>query len=214
MIKAIIFDVDGVIFDSEEIHYETEAQALQEIGIPVTKDVTKEYSGVRLEEEFLGIAKRFNKKINLPEAIKIRDRILSEKIGKGFPTTPYAKEIIKNLSKKYLLAVASSGEKRFIGKELELAGLLQYFKAAIYGEDIDNPKPNPDAFLKAAKSLGVKPSECLVIEDSPAGFEAAKAAGMLLIARKAEHNSHRDFSKADYVIEDLRDIPEILTQEI
>lgn len=210
MIKAIIFDVDGVIFDSEEIHYEAEAETMQEIGIPITVNEIREYSGFRLEEEFLDIAKKFNKSIDLSQAVRIRDKILSRKIGKGFPIVPYAAEVIKNLSKQYFLAVASSGERRFIDKELKIANLLQYFNASIYGEDIEKPKPSPEAFLKAAKALDIQPSDCVVIEDSQSGFQAAKAAGMTLIARKASHNSHRDFSTADYVIEDLRDIREII----
>lgn len=211
MIKAILFDIDGVIFESEEIHYEAEAQTLNELGFSVTKDFIRDnYSGVRLDQEFLDISKRFNRPVSYPEAVKIRDRILTQKTLNGFPLVPYAQEVIKDLSKNYLLAVASSGEKRFMKKALETAGILHYFNATVFGEDIEKPKPNPDAFLKVAKALGVNPSECLVIEDSPSGFKAAKSAGMVLIARKAEHNKHRDFSTADYVVEDLRDIPKIV----
>lgn len=210
MIKAIIFDVDGVIFDSEEIHYEIEAQALREVGIPATSEITKEYSGTRLDFEFLGIAKRFNKKISLPKTIKIRDRIMVEAIKKGFPLVPYAKETIKNLSKKYLLAISTSGERRFVGKQLKKCGIMDYFKVAIFGNDIKHPKPAPDAFQLPAKKFSLNPSECVVIEDSINGFKAAKAAGMTLIARKAQHNENIDFSLADYVIEDLRKLELIL----
>lgn len=211
MIKAILFDIDGVIFESEEIHYEVEAETLTELGFSVTKEFIREhYSGVRLDQEFLDISKRFNRPISYSEAVKIRDRILTERTKNGFPLVPYAQEIIKELSNNYLLAVASSGEKRFMKKALETAGILQYFNAQVFGEDIEKPKPSPDAFLKAAKALGVNPNECLVVEDSPSGFEAAKSAGMILVARKAEHNQQRDFSIADYVIEDLRDIPAIV----
>lgn len=153
MIKAVIFDVDGVIFDSEEIHYEVEAKALSEVGIPATLEIIKEYSGARLDKEFLAISKRFNKKISLPGAIKIRDRILREAIKKGFPLTPYVESVLKSLSKDYLLAISTSGERRFVGKQLKSTGLLSYFKVAIFGEDIKNPKPNPDAFLLPAKKL-------------------------------------------------------------
>jgi HAD superfamily hydrolase (TIGR01509 family) len=210
MIKAVIFDADGVIFDSEEIHYEVEAKALREVGIPVTSAITKEYSGMRLDEEFLAIAKRFNKKIYLPEAIKVRDRILTSETKNGFPLAPYAEYSIKNLSKDYLLAVSTSGEKRFIGKQLKSSGLSKYFRVSIFGEDIENPKPSPDSFLIAAEKLNIRPSECVVIEDSLKGFKATKAANMTLIARKAPHNRHIDFSLADFAVEDLRDILGIL----
>jgi HAD superfamily hydrolase (TIGR01509 family) len=213
MIKAIIFDVDGVIFDSEEIHYATEAETMQAIGIPITVDEIREYSGVRLEEEFLDIAQKYKKDIDMPQVIKIRDEILRKKLGKGFPTVPYVADVIKILSKHYALAVASSGERRFIDNELKQADLSQYFTAFVYGEDVAHPKPSPDPFLKAAKILGCTPSQCTVIEDSPSGFQAAKAAGMLLIARKALHNKEKDFSKADYVVEDVREIPKIIEEK-
>jgi HAD superfamily hydrolase (TIGR01509 family) len=210
MIKAVIFDADGVIFDSEEIHYEVEAEALRRVGIPVTSEITKEYSGARLDKEFLAIAKRFNKKISLPTAIKVRDKILSEKIKNGFPLAPYAEHSIKNLSKDYLLAVSTSGEKRFIGKQLKSSGLSKYFRVSLFGDDIKNPKPSPDSFLIVAEKLNIRPSECVVIEDSLKGFKAVKAAKMTLIARKARHNKNTDFSLADFVVEDLRDISGIL----
>lgn len=210
MIKAIIFDVDGIIFDSEEIHYETEAETMQSVGIPVTIDEIRQYSGVRLEEEFLDIAQKYNKQIDMPNVIKIRDEILRKKMGKGFPVVPHTSEVIKDLSTQYDLAVASSGERRFIDTELTQAHLSGYFKAFVYGEDIENPKPNPDAYLKAAKLLGHSPSECVGIEDSPSGFQAVKSANMTLIARKAAHNKQKDFSKADYIVEDVRDIPTII----
>lgn len=210
MIKLVIFDVDGVIFDSEQIHYEVEAETLRKLGIPATGELTKEYSGTRLDKEFAAIAKRFNKKISFPQAVKVRDKILKVAIKNGFPQAPYIEETLKELSKNYTLAIATSGERRFIGQELKKTGLLKYFKLAIFGEDIKEPKPAPDAFLLPAKKLNVNPSESAVIEDSINGFKAAKAAGMTLIARKAEHNANIDFSLADYVIEDLREMVKII----
>lgn len=210
MIKAIIFDVDGVILDSEEIHYEVEAETLRRFGIPATSELTRQYSGIRLNVEFPTIAKKFNQTIPLQEAIKVRDQILKETLKKGFPKVPFVEQILSHLSKKYLIAFATMGEERFVGQEMRTSKLQQYFKVSIFGENVTNPKPNPEIFLKVAELLGVKPTECVVVEDSQTGIKAGKNAGMVVIARKANHNKSVDFSVADYTVEDLRDISKIV----
>lgn len=210
MIKAIIFDADGVLFDSEEIHYEVEAETLRKLGIPATVDLTRQYSGTRLDVQFPDIAKKFNKKINFKEAMKLRDEILKEALKKGFPQAPFVKEVLENLSRKYLLALATMGEEIFIGEEVRRSGMQGYFKVSIFGENVTNPKPNPEIFLKAADLLKVKPAECVVVEDSQTGIKAGKNAGMFVIARKASHNNSLDLSLADYIISDLREIPGIV----
>lgn len=206
MIKAILFDVDGVIFDSEEIHYEVEAETLKLFGIPATRDLTRQYSGTRLDVEFAAIAKKFNIKIPLEDAIRERNRILKETLKKRFPKVAFIEQVLSLLSKKYLLALATMGDREFVGKEMKISRLAKYFKVSIFGEDIINPKPDPEIFLKAAESLGVQPEECVVIEDSQKGIMAGKNAGMVVIARRGNHNNSVDLSKADIVIEDLRDI--------
>ena len=210
MIKAVIFDVDGVLLDSEEIHYGVEAEALRRFGIPATKELTRQYSGIRLDVEFTAIAKKFNKTISLEEAIKERDKILKDALKKGFPKAPFVKQVLDQLSKKYLLAFATMGEERFVGEEMKTSKLQLYFKVSIFGENVSNPKPNPEIFLKAAKLLGVKPNECVVVEDSEIGIKAGKNAGTIVIARKASHNKSADLSLADFIVKDLRDIPQIL----
>lgn len=210
MIKAILFDVDGVIFDSEEIHYDVEAETLKLFGIPATKELTRQYSGTRLDVEFTAIAKKFNIKIPLGDAIRERSRILKEALKKGFPKVAFIEQVLALLSTKYLLALATMGDREFVGKEIKISRLDKYFKVSIFGEDIINPKPDPEIFLKAASSLGVSPEECVVIEDSQKGIIAGKKAGMIVIARKGSHNREIDLSVADYIVEDLRDIEKIV----
>jgi HAD superfamily hydrolase (TIGR01549 family) len=213
MIKAVLFDVDGVLLDSEEIHYAVEAQALRAFDIPATVDmIKKQYSGSRLDVEFSEIAKKFNKTIVFEEVLKERDKLLKIALKDGFPKAPFVEEMLSDLSKKYLLALATMGEKHFIGEEIKRSNLQQYFKVSIFGEDVSNSKPDPEIFLKAAKLLGVKPDECIVIEDSARGIKAGKNAGMPVIARKADHNQSADLSLADYVVKDLREISKVISK--
>lgn len=212
MVKAIIWDMDGVLVDSENIHPVVESETAKFFGMDFSPEKVRElYLGVQLETEFNDMIKRSGKSnITYEQMRKVRDEILKKHLKQGIESVPFAKEVIGSLSPKFKMALVSSGE-RFWGEDaLDKLKLLEYFSVVIFGEDVQNHKPNPEPFLKASESLGVEPSEIIVVEDSESGFKGAKAAGMKLIARKSEHNKEKDFSFADFVIGDLREIPEIL----
>lgn len=210
-IEGVLWDVDGVILDSEQVHAETEVEVAGRFGIKISPaDVIRSYSGVHIEQEFEDIGRRANKPLPLEEALIIRRQILARHMKQGVPTIPGVQEVLDSLSSKYKMGLVTQSEKNFVEPALDHAGILHFFQARIYGEDIKHPKPNPWPFLEAARLLNVVPNQAVVIEDSESGFKAAKAAGMLLIARKAEHNKNKDFSLADYIIQDLREIPKIL----
>lgn len=212
MIEGVLWDIDGVVLDSEQIHAETEAETAKALGIDITPaDVIRLYSGVHIEQEFEDMSRRANKPLPLEEALIIRRQILARHIEQGVPTIPGVKEVLHSLSAKYKMGLVTQSEKNFVEPVLDHAGILHFFQARIYGEDIKHPKPNPWPFLEAARLLNIPPNQVVVIEDSESGFKAAKAAGTLLIARKAEHNKDKDFSLADYIVEDLREIPQIFS---
>lgn len=211
MIRAVIFDIDGVILDSEQLHAEVESEAIKEFGIDISPaEVLRLYSGVHIDKEIEEMAKAANKDIPLDKALPVVERILKEKLEQGVPLIPHVREVLQLLKSKYKLAFGTSGTKFFIESALSKNGILDLFEVSVYGREVENPKPSPEIFLKSASLLGIKPEEAAVIEDSESGFKAAKAAGMLLIAKKAEHNKQKDFSLADYIVEDLREIPKIL----
>ncbi len=211
MIKAVIWDLDGVLLDSEKVHSETESETAAKFGIKISpEEVTRLYLGVPIERELTDMAKRAGMDMPLNEALKIRKRILTKKVKSGIPTVPYAKEILIELKSKYRLAFATNTEEFFAQVAMKKAGLFDFFEFGLYARDIQIAKPDPQVFLKVAALLKLDPSEIAVIEDSESGFTAAKGAGMLLIARKGEHNKDKDFSLADYLVEDLREITKYL----
>ena len=174
--KCIIFDCDGVLVDSEFISIKTLVEMAQSVGLKIDmKTATQEFTGKSLESILHFIESGINKK--LPETFETEFR---DKSFKKFKEELKPIKGIKNLLPRLKIhyCVASSGPKEKIILNLTTTGLIGYFKNNIFScYDIDSWKPNPDIFLHAAKEMGFQPNECVVIEDSIIGIEAAKNGG-------------------------------------
>ena len=109
-------------------------------------------------------------------------------------------------NEKYLLAMASSNTRKAIDKVMDIFSLSKYIKVSVSGEEVEKGKPNPEIFLKAAKKLGVEPKNCLIIEDTFVGIQAAKAAGMKCIGFKNPNSGDQDLSGADLVVESFKEL--------
>ena len=122
--------------------------------------------------------------------------------------------MVKTLAKKYPCAVASSSPHTFITFALGKIGLLDFLSVRISIDDLPEGrgKPNPDIFLFAAKTLGVDPKQCAVIEDAAHGVAAAKAAGMFCIGLQSPHSGEQDLTAADVVISDMKEITNIINK--
>lgn len=210
LVKAVIFDMDGVILDSEESIREAEVQTFKKFGIPAAVELMAEYTGMRFEEEVTDISKRFGVKIDLKRAREIQDQSMEYYYKKVVPPVPYIQETLEKLSQKYLLGLATMKNKKIASLGLKRLKLSSFFKAFTFASDVALGKPDPQAFLRTAKLLGVEHKNCMVVEDSNPGVKAGKAAGMLVIAKRGDHNENIDLSLADFIVEDVREIPKIL----
>jgi len=210
MKKAIIWDLDGVILDSEKYHANIEIATMKKFGADLTEEIVREYTGTTVKHYFEALVKRFHLDVDPQVIMKRHEELLKKYYAELFPMVPHADTVLKAFSGKYKMAVGTSAIRREAQSALKRFDLLQYFEALVCGDEVVNGKPDPEVFLKAAEKLGVKPSECVVVEDAELGMYAAKDAGMKVIVRKAGHNRHKDFSKADYVVTDLLDILKIL----
>ncbi len=181
-IKGIIFDVDGVIFDSEKLHAEAWKSVFEKRNIFLADDK----SGVgRSDREFLLELKEkgaIPQHMNILEIQKEKLSILIELSNKNVELFPKVKELLNLLKKKYVLAVASNSDKSFILNVIRNTNILHYFRSVLAINDVKEPKPSPEIYLLAAEKIGLKPQECVVIEDSTFGIEAAKRAKMKCIA--------------------------------
>ncbi len=128
----------------------------------------------------------------------------------GWQPVENALESVRYCFDKYTLALASGSAPEVISDVVRSFGIEQCFLSMISGETIENCKPAPDIFLMSAKAIGIAPEECAVVEDSHNGVLAAKAAGMMCIGYINPHSGKQDLSMADYVIDDMGRIKDIL----
>lgn len=185
MTKAIIFDMDGVLVDSEPYHLAIEKRQIELNKLPVSEEEHHRYIGVASDVMWRDIALRHSLPIEVETLI---EQNKSESIHffsaiEQIPLMPGIRQLLEELKKKDIpLAVASSSFHEIIELILERTGLRPYFQQVVSSKEAGKSKPEPDVFLLAAHRLGIDPNECLVVEDSFNGIKAAKAAGMRCIA--------------------------------
>lgn len=200
-IDAVIFDLDGVIFDSEILHQAAWERVFAMHNIAIDKQDYLKGIGISDKDFLREILK--DKKIH-----KDISRLINEKRKILLEISDQAKSIdgvaclIKDLHNDYKLAVASNSDKDFVLKLLKNFGLTEFFSVILGFQDISKPKPDPEIYLKCAEGLDVSASRCVVIEDSPAGIRAAKNAGMKCIAVATTIDKDSLF-EADFVLRDL-----------
>ena len=205
MIKSLLFDMDGILVDTEPIMARVVALALADQGLHVTEleyydNWTKKGKGIA---DFI---KEKNISFDFDRYRSTRNKIYLESLKKNIPIFDGAKETIAELSKTYKLGLVSSSSRVFVHFILKSTDLEKYFFTIITAEDVEKEKPAPDCFLLAAERLAVEPEECVVIEDAEKGILAAKNAGMKAIAIPNKSTSDNDFSCANLILESIKSL--------
>lgn len=181
MLKAVIFDMDGVLLDSESFHYRSIDELMKARGCVYSVELLHKYCGVPEAEIWPDLMNDVGMTGEEPERLQeehwVRYRRLLREYG--IPKFPGTKEFLTMLRKRgYRTAVASASLESVIEDYLQKLGLPECFDAVTSAQECRHGKPEPDVFLLAAKKLGVRPEECMVIEDSAKGMIAAGRAGM------------------------------------
>ncbi|MBU0591939.1 HAD family phosphatase [Candidatus Micrarchaeota archaeon] len=205
MIKAIIFDMDGLIVDTEPLLAKTVIRALKNQDVTLTEmeyfeHWTKDGGNIKLYIQKRNIIFDFDR------YRREKKEIYLSLLNQGIPFIQNAPEKIRELYKRYKLALVSSSNKDFVEKILISSNLKKYFSVVVSSEDVKKEKPDPEGFLLAAKKLKVSCKECVVLEDAEKGIVAAKAAGMKAIAIPNRYTKNNDFSKADQVLSSLKEV--------
>jgi beta-phosphoglucomutase family hydrolase len=214
MIKAVIFDLDGVIVNSEDAHIEAEKQAFLKFGVAVSADELHTYAGATAKTMFTELIRKHQLKTTFQEMVKIKEQSFFHLLDEDAEPAKGVTDLIHRLKKaKVRLAIASSSNRKWIEYILEKLQITSMFNCFMGAEDIRRGKPDPEIYLKVAHALGTKPQECVVIEDAERGIQAAKRAGMKTIGYKNPRSGNQDLSEADIVIDDFStlNINEVLT---
>jgi len=210
---AVIFDLDGVLADSEPWWNQIDAKLLAEYGVSYRGEYHRNVLGVsyRLAVEFYKNA--FHISAAVEELMRRRGEIATDFFANRVDLFPFAKATLAQLREMKLpLGVATSSVSASARPLLDRIGIRGLFNVVITGDEVQQGKPHPDIYLRAAKKLGISPEACLVIEDSLAGIAAGKGANMRVAAiPDRRFVDPREYEKeADYVLGSLSEIPALI----
>ena len=208
---AVIFDMDGVLVDSEPFGFEALRRVMARYGLPYGEEENAEFLG----RTTLDSCQILRERHLLPEAAEtLADWYVEgmlEQIARGPIPMAGVPEVLRRIrAAGYRMALASSAEVRVIDANLTALGLRPLFDAVVSGTQVARGKPAPDVFLAAAERLGAPPATCLVVEDSRNGLLAAKAAGMRCAVVPCAHTRHQDFGECDHRLAALPDLLALL----
>jgi beta-phosphoglucomutase len=208
-LKAVLFDMDGVIVDTEPLHRKAYFQMFEDVGIDVSEELYDSFTGASTKKVCETLISQFNLNQNNDELSKIKRSYFKH----FFDTDPDFNLIsgVKNLIENYhqngvKLVLASSASMNTINWVFEKFDLDKYFIGKISGDTLKESKPNPEIFILAAEIAKEAKGNCMVIEDSTNGILAAHSAGIFCTAYKSEHTIGQNYEKANLLISDFADI--------
>ena len=182
MIEAVVFDLDGVLIQSEEVWDDVRERYTRERGGRWDAEVQRAVMGMSSVEW----SRFLHDVAGVPDdPATVNDEIVARMLAafeRRLPLVDGAVATVQRLAARFRLALASSSNRALIDAVLDVAGLTPYFEAAVSSEEVPRGKPAPDVYLEASRRLGVDPVHCAAVEDSHAGIRSAKAAGMRVIA--------------------------------
>ena len=202
-LRGVIFDMDGVIVDSEPYSMQALIDVLRHYGIDPSEDELRRSYGRRVRDDFVDYFCRYGVEADLDTAIAHKQARYYHLAAGQLQPFPGVMPLIRRLRDRgYRLALASAGDRVKVAFGMQALGVDGAFEAVVCGDDVAHSKPDPEIYLTAAQRLGVPPAECVAIEDAPAGVEAVKRAGMRCIA--VTNSVGRDrLHRADLIVTSL-----------
>lgn len=208
MIKAVLFDLDGVLIQTEKETFKFYQEYFKEHGI-IIKDEDFVYKAGRKSVDFFNaiLTPEQLKQFDTKKITDLKRELFNTDLDRYVKKIPGYREILEALKARDLhLALGSQNESRMIESVLKWLGVKDFFEVILSLDDIKNKKPDPEIYLLAASKVGVAPEECVVIEDSRDGIGAAKNAGMFCVAFWHDYMPKDNYEKADIVIKSLAEL--------
>ena len=204
--RAVIFDLDGVLWDGEPLYHEAFNIVLAPYGHHVSDDDYDQIIGLSVEACWDWLRDRFNLSEPLARFLRAYNETVLTLLKKPVEPLPGARPLIEELRRRGVpMAVASASLRQWVDVTLRGLGLQDAFDTTVSASDVDNGKPAPDLFLAAAQRLGVAPQDCLALEDTLAGVRSAKSAGMFAIQLRAASTALPPLDEADLVLDSFAD---------
>ena len=207
-LRAVIFDMDGLMIDSERVYWQAGREVAARRGKAVLDATLGRMMGRSPIDSMTVFATETGINEDPAELLAERDAKVYEILRTEAAPMPGLFEALDRLHGRYKLAIATSAKRYFVDVIDARVNFVRYFEAVQTSEGVTNGKPHPEIYQKAMARLGVQPGECAVLEDSSNGSRAGKAAGAYTIAVPSEHTRDQDFSFVDYVAKDLFDAAE------
>jgi HAD superfamily hydrolase (TIGR01509 family) len=204
--RAVVFDLDGLMFNTEELYQEVGATLLRRRGYAFTQELLDQMMGRPSHVALQIMIDTHTLKATVEELLAETDEIFPEILRTRLAPLPGLVELLAALEQRAIpKAIATSSRRSFALRVLDTFNYRQRFSPILTSEDITQGKPHPEIYLKAAERLGVPSDEMLVLEDSQNGCRAAVAAGAITVAVPGDHSRGHDFTGAALVAESLRD---------
>ena len=208
-LKAVLFDMDGVIVDTEPIHKKAYFKMFEHFDLNVSEELYSSFAGASTQRVCNTVIDEFNLKIGADEMESVKRKYFKNFFDndEDFGTVKGVKELIEHYhNNEIVLILATSASHTTINMVFARFNLNPYFKAVISGTDLKESKPNPEIFIKAAELSGFPKNECIVIEDSTNGITAAHHAGIFCAAYNGGKTQMQDYSKANIVVTDFSEL--------
>ena len=209
MLKAVIFDMDGVIVNSEPLHHLAYKKMFEEFKLDVSNSLYESFTGQSTYSICEQLCEIFDLKVDANALVLSKRKhfkIIFEN-DSSFEMIDGAMNLIKDYFQNNLtLVLASSASMTNIERIFKKFDLNKFFKAKISGADLKESKPNPERFIKAAQLAGFKKDECIVIEDSTSGIMASKSAGIYCVGYNSYNSKNQNYDNANLVVSDLNEI--------
>ena len=203
MVYTVIFDMDGVIVDTEPLHHFAYHQHFKQLNIEIPHDVYATYTGLSTKNTYQRIKEAFRLDHEVEDLIQSKRNFFNGLFDtkEDLEMLPGVFNLIKDIHASGIqLVLASSASKETIKRVFDRFGLHQYFTHTVSGEDFPQSKPHPAIFLRAAELSGSPVTECIVIEDSTNGIKASRAAGIFCVGYKSANTAPQELGEANLVI--------------